>query len=226
MTGKGAVDNTMNHWLDIGANAINDATYRLRALLHVQHAVNTFWEAHPWQFKVGEADVVCIVPGTGPMPADFGAFGQNGCVTNDTYSLRRHPGGLRELLRRRDVETVTTSQPQWYELGGVLTDGTQQIELMGRLAANVTVHMRYDRKAPTILDSDTSSLLEMIPAEYHSDVIFWGAVANLMFGEGDGRSEMMEAKFVRGIQRAWADQAPVNEARIMWPRFGLRGRRR
>jgi hypothetical protein len=122
--------------------------------------------------------------------------------------------------------------PSLYALGGVGDGngsygvGQQLIEVHNKPSASLSIHLVYDRKPYGVADTDTDSGLELIPTEYHEDVLLWGAIAALMFGEGDARSEMAEAKFARGIQQAWADQAPVNQARIMWPRFGLRGRRR
>lgn len=67
------------------------------------------------------------------------------------------------------------------------------------------------------------SNLSAIPDEYHETILYYKAVSFMMDKQGDGRSAVYEAKYIRALEEAWADEQQGQNQKKRWGnRYGSR----
>jgi len=245
MTGDIAITWLMEKWESFGQPiTVNNAAWRALCLAFIQRSGSRMWmgtstgAAHPeWSWTYNQADITsdsAINGEINDMPTDYHAIGKNGAIypVNGNKQQSRlawlPPLEMARRLRLGATGQDQSSEPCQYsemmsnvDTGGVFIGGKRIFVWRPPKTGTVPLHMIYKQKPPIFVDSTTESNLEAIPDEYHETILMDGAIAALMDKAGDGRSAQYEAKFLRGIAEAWAEENQgQNEKRRWGARYG------
>jgi hypothetical protein len=248
MTGQEAVTWLMEKWESFGSPiTVNNAAWRALCLAYIQRSGSRMWmgtstgAAHPeWSWTYNRADITADSTGEiTDMPPDYHALSKNGAIypingNKQTSRLRWIPPlQMIRQLRLGATGGASASIPCEYSemlnninVDGQFPGGKRIFVWRPPSSGTVPLEMVYKTKPPTFADIDDSdptamSNLAAIPDEYHETILVDGAIAELMVKAGDGRAPIYEAKFLRGIAEAWAEENQgQNEKRRWGARYG------
>lgn len=238
MTGTDLISLVIEKWLSFGQTVtVSNAAWRALVLHYIQKRVTRMWLAFNWTWTYQEADVtVGSVDGEiTVIPPDYHACSKDGqlyTVTSAPYNLQwKPPLQLMQMLRRGTAST-RRGRPIFYgeilstiDVDGNYTGG-KRLFAFPRPVTDTDLRMIYKTVPPTIADFEddspaTFSQLAAIPSEYHETILVDGVICDLMDKAGDARSAQYEAKFIKGMAEAWADESQgQNTARRWGARYG------
>lgn len=218
MTPATLIDACIDHWLNIGGDDTGDTDLNARGVLHLRAACQKRWNARAWWWKQTNGNVTVDNTGKGPLPTRFSSFGKDGFAIVSGQTRRMTWMSPNRLLRLRNLETGTSTRPEFYTLNNQTSTGTRYIQVHRKPPSNLTVVLYYDQSIATIAYGATG--LEEWPVDYHEAVLFHDVIARFMLDEGDTRAPEMRQIADRADREAWAEHIQGRHQAQGSPRYG------
>lgn len=234
MTGDSIITQLLRDGLDLKTDDTYITTeWRPRALAAVQKAVNEFWKAGFWPFKMGYAYLT--FPGGDTeldLPADFHKVGPQGrAVAYNAASTSQWPITYLSLQKFDQIAYIDNAGekgvPRIYTFSGFnTTTRRQKMRLFPTQPTGTSayVELNYERRRPTIADSSVvaTSNLDQIPEDLHEDVIYIGALDWLMSGLADGRAiSEISPRFKQALNQALGELQMGEEELLQYGDQGI-----
>jgi len=197
----------------------NSTALRAVALDRAQEAHDEFWMFMDGADFQRKTTTITVTSGNNyaDLPSDFMKFGDRGQLVlrvSDSDRRALEPLTDIEIFQYQESNGSSTGIPQFYCV--MLQQGSDYTPLVQfdiKANATYTLSLLYFKVPPTLTDTnDNTSGLQFTPVEYHSAVMFKGALAKYSRHIGDARWPQFESDFKMAMANAKASRASGQEA--------------